>query len=522
MKTSTIRLAYKEEYELLKKRIKGHSKGYRQNIAVLGRPFIGKTFLISQAIKDLPENMVSVLIDAKSVDPVYLMRSFASSLLSSYLRFDNREFDDIETLLEGVADRLPKTAGLIKGILSEIASLESLFNLIQTFVEETQVRLLFVIENFEYLPGIFGERAFKALSDYIMNLKDVMFLVSSSAVLRARKILRGDLSLLFGNFEEIFLDSVSPSACRRYLSDLVPEMPTRLHKFLFSFTGGSPFYMDIICRDIKNRNLASREEIWDEVISIIYDQVFSEYGLIYQHFLRLVSSITDGPKGPQVSTFLLASTRESSLEKLADTYRWHRQVIDHKADVLRDLGLVYRDHNQLFFEDSLFKFWLKYVYTQRVEYPNLSIDHYRDRAISIIKKEIARFIQEDSLGEMNKILQLFKEFEDRFIIMPNGRKRRFYKFSDISAIDERLGIYKAVTPENIIWLFSYRPQWSEADVFDFVDALKDNPSHRKIIISKESVLSPVKVIAKETGLWIWGYRTLNHLLRLHNIGEIVW
>ncbi len=522
MKTSTIRLAYKEEYELLKRRIEGHSKGYRQNIAVLGRPFIGKTFLISQVIKDLPENMASVLIDAKSVDPVYLMRSFTTSLLSSYLRFDSRQFDDIEGLLQASKDSLPRTCPLIRELLSNVASLETIFDLLQTFLKDTGARLLFVIENFEYLPSVFGEGVFESLSDYIMNLKDVMFLLSSSSVSRARKILRGDLSLLFGNFEEIFLDSVSPSACKRYLSELVPEMPVRLHKFLFSFTGGSPFYMDIICRDIKNRNLTSQDKLWDEIITIIYDQVFSEYGLIYQHFLRLVSSITDGPRGPQVSTFLLASTRESSLEKLADTYRWQRQVIDHKADVLSDLGLVYKDHNHLFFEDSLFKFWLKYVYTQRVEYPNLSIDHYRDRAFSIIKKEIASFIQEDSMGEMNKILQLFRAFEDCFIVMPNGRKRRFYRFSDISLMDKGLEIYKAVTPENIVWLFSYRPQWSETDIFDFVDALKRSTCHRKIIISKESILAPVKVIAKETNIWIWGYRTLNHLLRIHNIGEIVW
>ena len=62
----------------------------------------------------------------------------------------------------------------------------------------------------------------------------------------------------------------------------------------------------------------------------------------------------------------------------------------------------------------------------------------------------------------------------------------------------------------------------EDDMFDFVEKVKADKYHRVIAISKERFVSPVKVIAKQKKVWLWGIETVNYLFEVHNLGEIVW
>ncbi len=524
---SSIGLVYKREFDLLQRRVEGHSRGYRQNIAIIGRPFIGKTFLVSHLLKVLPENVCSVLIDVKELDKIYLFRSFATSLLCSYLSKKASLLEltspNLEELLERIKEKLPKTYNFILNYKFEnMDPFLASFGLAELFLKESGHKLVYVIENFDFLSKLGLERCFEFLATQIMRFKDIMFVITSSSVYRAEKILDNELSLLFGNFEKIILGSISPAVCRDYLLQSIPEIPTRIHKFLYYFTGASPYYLDILCRSLRDNNSCC--DWWDKLIDVIYQEVFCDIGRIYQHFLRWVCSLSDGPKGPQVSTFLLASTQEANIEKLSSKFKWQRQVLSHKVDVLKREGIIYTDHNVLFFEDSLFRFWLKYVYRHRIEHPNLLDEDFKKWSFYVIKSEIAKFIEEDSVGEIKKIILLFKSFDDRFIMLADGKKHRFYKFTEVEIVDERLNLCKAVSMQGYVWVFAYQRIWDEEKIFLLDDLLKNmrEKLYRKIIIFKEDITSQAKVVAKEKGLWMWSYDILNHLLELHNIGAIVW
>ncbi len=521
MKTD-IRLIYKREYERIVHWVNSHSKGYRQNLAILGRPFIGKTFIISRILDNLPESVVSVLIDAKEIDKTYLIRSFSNSLLASYLR-GKCDSSDLEEKLRQVESILPNTVNRIRSRINQHADFEMIFDLLWAFIKESGKQALLVVEHFEQLESLWGKEVFSLLAKKIMEMKNVMFIITSSSISRAKAILQHELSLLFGNFEEIVLDAPSPISCRDYMGRVLPTLSSQAQKFIYRFTGGSPFYMDILCRKIRNL-LPELQREWSVIKEVIYEEIFSDYGLINQHFIRWISSLTDGPRGPQVPTFLLASTQEPKLDSLAQRFGWHRNLLEHKIDVLREKGLVYVDHDNLFFEDYLFKFWIRNVYRLRIENSGVGEQYFRRVAMDLIENEIKEFLEQDSISHEERIKLLFNRFRSEFIIMPDRKKRRFYRFVDIEKIGSYDWMYMAISEEGYKWLYAYRIAWTESDAFEFksvVDNLR-NMVQRKIMISLERFSSPVKVIAKEGNIWTWNQKLLNYLLSLHGIGEILW
>ncbi len=522
MKTD-IRLIYKREYERIVHWVESHSKGYRQNLAVLGRPFIGKTFIISKILDNLPDGVTSVLIDAKEIDKTYLIRSFSNSLLASYLR-GRCDSSNLEEKLRQVELGLPNTVAYIRSHINHQADFEMIFDLLTIFIRESRKRGLLVIEHFEQLESLWGREVFSLLAKKIMEMKDVMFIITSSSISRAKAILQRDLSLLFGNFEEIILTPPSPISCQDYMGRALPGLSSQAQKFIYRFTGGSPFYMDILCRKIRSSFSSKLEGEWAVIKEVIYEEIFSNYGLINQHFIRWISSLTDGPRGPQVPTFLLASTQEPRIDSLAHRFGWHRNLLEHKIDVLKEEGLVYVDHDSLFFEDYLFKFWIRNVYRLRVENAGIGEQFFRRMAMDLIENEIEDFLNQDSIPHEERIRLLFNRFRSEFIIMPDGKKRRFYKFVNIEKIDSCDWMYVAISENGYKWLYAYRVAWTESDAFEF-KSVADNLKHmiqRKIMISLECFSSPVKVIAKESNVWLWDQRVLNYLLSLHGIGEILW
>ncbi len=522
MRDKAVEILFKKEYELISRRIQGYLLGYRQNIAILGRPYTGKSFLIYHLLQRLPEDICSVVVNAKHSDPLYINRAFIVGLLTSYLGRAICESIELRDLLDANRKKLPQTTAVIERILKKgSCSLVELCGVVERFVEESGRKLVFVIEHLEHLNSLWGDDIFDILAVWVMRLKDVMFVVSSSSVKRARQILQGPLSLLFGNFEEIYLDSVSPSNCRQFFSEVLPQIPARLQKFLFTFTGGSPFYIDILVRALRQK-MNSSVDPWEAVVEVIEEQVCSEYGIIYQHFLRFIGTLTDGPYGPQVPSFLLATVGRQDLDRIVDEFGWQRDVLLHKVDVLQERGILRKDHNRLLFEDPLFQFWMSYVYRMKIEGAIVSSNWSRDYAVRCVKERLAKFVEEDTTGDEVKVVELFKRSKDEFVVLPNGNKRRFYRFLSVEIIDSILHIYRAVSSSSYIWLFSYRESWTEKDIFDFIDRTDREKWHRRIIVSKDEITSPVKVVAKESDVWIWDYYLINFLLKRHNLGEIIW
>ena len=76
--------------EVLKKRVMGLKEGYRQNVALLGNRYIGKTALLHRLMSQMEEQDVFfIYLDLENRDFDYFAIQFTKSLLYNYLKKEN-------------------------------------------------------------------------------------------------------------------------------------------------------------------------------------------------------------------------------------------------------------------------------------------------------------------------------------------------------------------------------------------------------------------------------------------------
>src|SRR3990167_10023055 len=194
--------------ELLKKRVDGLRYGYRQNIAIIGPSYYGKTSVIYRFMDNLSvKDVIPVYIEVKPHGFPNFAEKFISTLLFKYLTNIEYKIEDTKELMPIASERMPKTVKAIKAIEALIKSgrisqaYSAIFELPAMAHAETSLRPIVILDEFHRI-GDFGiDNAFAVLGKYIMLQKDTMYIVTSSQINQAKEILSEKLSLLFGNFE---------------------------------------------------------------------------------------------------------------------------------------------------------------------------------------------------------------------------------------------------------------------------------------------------------------------------------
>src|SRR5271170_2999566 len=102
--------------EVLKKRVMGLKEGYRQNVALLGNRYIGKTALLHRLMSQMEEQDVFFLyLDLENRDFNCFALQFTKSLLYNFLKQENLPLqDDLKLLCAEAKGRLPRTVFLVQ------------------------------------------------------------------------------------------------------------------------------------------------------------------------------------------------------------------------------------------------------------------------------------------------------------------------------------------------------------------------------------------------------------------------
>ena len=527
-----------EEKKILKERVAAFSSGFRQNIAVLGRPFIGKTSLLQDMLPDMQQyNLVVVYAECREEPFELFCHRFLGALLYQYLKLKNgiSQREDLKTLIKNSRKQLPnitQAAENIEGFLKKKdfdAAYDLLLELPKLVHADSGVDCAVIIEEFDKLALYKLTNPFSVLGKKIMAQRNTFYILTSSSVKQARIILSEKLQLLFGNFEVIELGEFDFVSSSDFLSAKLEgfTMPEQYIKFIINFTNGNPFYLDIVASKIKEILLAQKKQrVTAETLEQAFDEImFDSAGKIYQHFYGLVNAHCRNTNGVDILSILALIAEGSCKTKdITMSLNSSDKSVVSALSHLESVGMVEKMGVFNKIEDPVFRFWLKNVYQKRRMDFTSDNSYRKEIFISNLKKESLDFARSSKEDMYEKIVDLFKSFGNDIIDI--DRKRCVLpSFGDVATrvIGEN-GPYIVCHSKGSNWICQIRERKvTDKHVFDFI---KDSKSgkykfHKKVLIVIEGMDENAKLLAKSSGVWAWNLKTLNRLLDFYEKHKVI-
>ncbi len=526
-----------EVLELLVKRANALKSGYRQNVAIIGHQQIGKTSILRQFLHTFKDPQVLTLyVEIKLLALDYFVDQFIRSLLYQYLNgrvpVPVEPTESALDLARKAEGSIPKTVALIgeiAGLLKQRHAEEAyskLFALTSVIRQETGLSCIVVLDEFHRLGELGIRNAFSGFGKRIMVQKDTMYLLSSSSFSASRKILAEKLSLLFGNFERVYLEpfdfETSFGFIRKKLEPLTLSAP--LADFLVAFTDGHPFFLETTLGRIREQaSLRGELEVSRQTVSeALLKLLFESQGVFYQYFLKLLSPWTlSNSRGSQVLILTELAKGRNKLKDLAravnrsqrETSDQIRELMEH--ELILKTGVFYRFHNKIF------KFWLREVYEKKelsLLGPSGKIDGFLQR----IDQMIGEF---EELGRMDvgdRIVRLFGEFRNEIVEL--GEKRRqLPHFTEI--LEGRSRQTPGGASRQLIarghgrcWVCKItQERATEREVLDLVEGAPKSgaASQTKVLIALGGLDDNAKLVAKERKVLTLGLSRLNMLMDVY-------
>ncbi|MFH0771568.1 MAG: hypothetical protein V1933_03000 [Candidatus Omnitrophota bacterium] len=559
--------------ELLKKRVDDLCYGYRQNIAIIGPPYYGKTSIIYRLVDDVSlRRQVAVYVDVnpvrelhsltvcaesgfrlpsvssgngrrlksavfsngvKTCDFLNFAERFISTLLFKYLRALGSDIRDSGELMLAASEKMPKTAKAANDVETLIKSgkllkaYSAVLELSAIAYAETSLHPVIIFDEFHRIEDFGIKDAFVLLGKSIMLQKDVMYIMASSKINQAKEILSEKLSLLFGNFEIYELETFDFSTAIDFIGFRLDGKNLRddLCNFLTAFTNGHPFYLDCVLVNLSNYlNANPQSDHSGAVIKVFNDLLFDSKGILNQHFVSIVSDL-DKLNLRYASILVSISNGNNKIQSILSVPILKSDEARLLLSKLVDLGWIKKYGVFYSIADKVFEFWLKNVYQSKEYFLDSGYSHKIDRFYSEIKAYINGFSNVNRDNYLDFLPGLFSSFDGELIEI-DKRSFRFpkLKLKRIQSVKTGLIHYLVLAGEKCLWilLVSLEPL-TDNDIAEFVDYCRSYKKDvkRKIIVSTERMDANTLLAAKQSKIWIWTLKEINELLDISGRQRIV-
>ena len=527
--------------ELFKRRIVDLKKGYRQNIALLGRRYVGKSTLLHHLIKNADDkDIVTIYLDLENKDINYFIDKFIGGLLYEYSKCMNLVlFEDVSALISNTRRHIPQTVSVIDKILvnrtgNNLAECYlGILTLPEIFTNETQKYCVFILDEFQLLEELGVPNVFQSLGNKIMTQKRCFYILSSSFPSLAERIISEKLSLLFGNFETVILDVFDGRTSQEFIAYSLKEyrIGLNLSNFLIHFSNGHPLYLNLLCQELKNLSAVhNQEEIYMPLLSqAVENTIFDRWGVLSRHFEIIISELCSG-KGDKIMAVILLrlSNKKYKLLDIVEFLRISRAQVNQKIQRLIDLGIVSKNGIYYYIHDNLFKYWLKFVYKRRVQDIELTFDKQRKK----FKEEFSRLSEGYNsvlrVDLSTRIVELLYCFDNEAFNL-NGRKYKLPTFRTIEPIEVEgkdghlLNIMEAKTDSSSWCIVMKKDSFIEKDIGFVANNFKRGYKkfERHLIISLLDLDNNTRIKALQERFWIWNTGEINTLLTLFEKPYIV-
>ncbi|MCU0651959.1 MAG: ATP-binding protein, partial [Candidatus Omnitrophica bacterium] len=298
----------RQEYlDILRKRVSGLKLGYRQNIAMVGDELVGKTSLICNFLNNFYDN--EVLIIYLQVRPEAISsfaKRFIGVLFYNFLINSGIPLrEDLGFLLAKSEKYIPKATLKARMILGLVETrkknniFSELLSLCEIIKQETGKPSVVIFDEFHNLESLGVKNLYPEWSKLLMTQKDIMYIIISSLKFKAKTILSKNLSLLFGNFEVMEIEPFDIKTSEEFLKKQAQgfSLDPGLKNFIVHFTGGYPFYLNLINESLLKTGYSDLGDILEGLL-------FESSGILNQKFSNYIKRFLDSSHSQQYLSIL--------------------------------------------------------------------------------------------------------------------------------------------------------------------------------------------------------------------------
>jgi hypothetical protein len=520
----------KSYLEVLEKRVIALKDGYRQNIAFIGDEQVGKTAILHKFSNSFLDNRFLLFyLEVRPESLISFCRRFAAVLLYNFLcSTDVQLKEDLEFLMEKSSVYIPKTVSKVKTVLADaqrrkkdnvFSELLSLTNIIH---QETGKFCVVIFDEFQNLEALGIKSLYKEWAQRLMLEKSTMFIIASSAAYKAKAILSGDLSLLFGNFEVITVEPLNIKSSSEYLKIRLgaSAIKEEARNFIIHFTGGYPVYLDIFCQALIKSSTSG-------LVDALENLLFAHSGILNQKFTDYLKRFQDVPFGPDYLAILhLISNGRNKAKDISHILKKPVKLVNVRINYLLCIDVIVRSGDFLKISDRVFGFWLKFVYQEKI---NSLIFDVLNQKISFrknIETMIQEFISSSQKPVAERVTELLRLFADERAQIER-RKVTFNHFREIKPLDfESRSLKEGLIcrSSESLWIFGFKQEMlTEEDISEFSRECKKyrNKLQKKIIVSLKDIDANSQLKALDEKVWTWDLNSLNQIMDLFSKPRII-
>ena len=508
---------------LLRKRVSGFRAGYRQNLALIGPPGIGKSTLIRQFLSE-EVRRESLLLPlyfevGTAENALEWVSRFARTVLYAVLQL--REPESFPThlpeLVETCAALVPRTAALAKRIIAwnESGRLDEaydhLWELPHLLTQETGHRVLLVLDEFHRLREFSVKEPFRSLGRNIMVQPTTLYLLASSEPSAAQAILGEGLALLFGKFESIEVPPLASRACRNAIRQAHPDegVDPFDEYLLMDLAQGNPHRLNLL--------LGAWRGSLTDLLEVLFMDPGSPLRREFEQRLRLVPSLRNRTFCLQVlERVAVGGCRQESSLQVSRALR----LLEDRRLIVRE-GVFYR------VPDRLFRLWLitAWPVLQGVGLigESQASGHFR-RAAAAWMEQLRRAVDRPVENQLRDLMLLW----NGEILDLDGKKTLFPKFRQVEQVPGPLDRPSllgrpAKSQKGGWWVVPWRGSLDEAQARQLVQqvrAFAPLKEYRKVLIGASPAEINARLVLQEAKVRFWDLGVLNRLLDLYGFAPL--
>jgi len=510
---------------VLEKRVSGLLEGYRQNIAIIGDELVGKTSIICKFLNRFYEpRVVTLYLELRLESLDSFARRFSGTLLYNFLaKSDYAIKEDLDFLMKKSERFIPKTVEKIRQILADTERRKrnnvftELFSLCESIHQETGKYCLVILDEFHNLEEMGSKSLYREWSKLLLSQKSTMYVIISSMKFKARTILSKNLSLLFGNFEVINVEPFDIKTSEEYLDKKLQSsgLESAFKDFLVHFTGGFPFYLEVVSESLLKHSQNKLAEILENLL-------FDSSGILNQRFSNYLKRFQGAShSNDYISILHLVASGRNKVKDIAHMLKKQMSELNLRINKLLELDTLARTGDFLKINDRVFGFWLKFVYQERLHSLTFDAKNQKERFRRKLEEMMDEFYRSAQRPVIDRTTEILRLFENE-VIQVEKKKIRLSHFREIKPLEFRNRRLKAGIigrSSESLWIMGFKDeQLNEEDIAEFARECRKyrHKLQRKIIVTLKDIDANTRLRAMEEKIWTWDVNSLNQMMDLYS------